>query len=130
MISGPADSPPVCPPPSRPTSAGRPAGARSDPLSKLFAVYLLGRQDQSPAAPPVDDGAPIPPHSLLGLCRDFTKAERIASRLRRREALIGCSAYDPYQFVPPSERPHLTRREAHRVAIAGAAARRAELGLA
>ena len=129
-----------CPSPNRPFPAGRPAGARSDPLTKLFAVYLDGCQDQAPsaAAPAVTTTA----NGLLGLCRDPLKAARIAARLRRtirsavrqglrpREALIGCAAYDPYHFIPPSDRAQLTRREAHRLAVTGAAARRAELGLA
>jgi hypothetical protein len=122
--------------------AGRPAGARSDPLTKLFAVYLSQGPGASPQTSLVDSGATTEPHGLLGLCRDALKAERIAARLRRTSRLTGLqelgppagriewAAYDPYHFVPATERPHLTRREAHRRAMIGAAARRAELGLA
>ena len=140
ILRGSGSPSPVRPSSKRPFPAGRPAGARSDPLTKLFAVYLDGWRDQAPD--PAPSGGPTAAHGLLGLCRDPIKAARIAARLRRasqtavrpgsrpQEALIGWAAYDPYHFVPPSDRTHLTRREAHRQAMTGAAARRAELGLA
>ena len=133
---------PVCPSSNRPFPAGRPAGARSDPLTKLFAVYLDEGRDPAPDVTPTVPGGPTPRHALLGLCRDPFKAARIAAKIRRasrsavrqglrpQEALIGWAAYDPYHFIPPSDRTQLTRREAHRRAMTGAAARRAELGLA
>jgi hypothetical protein len=111
-------------------------------LTKLFAVYLSHRPGESPQTTLDDRGATTEPDSLLGLCRDALKAERIAARLRRASRLTGLqelsppvagiawAAYDPYRFVPAADRPHLTRREAHRRAMTGAAARRAELGLA
>ncbi len=130
---------PRCPSSTRPVPAGRPARARSDPLTKLFAVYLSQGPDQPLQISP---GGATEPHGLLGLCRDAHKAERITARLRRTRRPTGLpdlgppagriewAAYDPYHFVPATDRPHLTRREAHRRAMTGAAARRAELGLA
>ena len=133
--------PRVCPSSNRPVPAGRPVGARSDPLTKVFAVYL----SQGPGAPHqparAEGGTTTETHSLLGLCRDALKAARIAARLRRTTRVSGLpelgppagriewSAYDPYHFVPAADRPNLSRREAHRRAMTGAAARRAELGL-
>ena len=111
-------------------------------MTKLFAVYLSQGPGQSPPISPVDGGAATSLIGLLGLCRDAHKAERIAARLRRSSRLTGLqelgppaariewAAYDPYHFVPAADRPHLTRREAHQWAMAGAAARRTELGLA
>jgi hypothetical protein len=102
-------------------------------LTKIFAVYLSPGPGQSPQISPGDRGPTAEPRGLLGLCRDPLKAERIAARLRRTGPPVGqieWAAYDPYQFVPAADRAHLTRREAHRRAMTGAAARRAELGLA
>ncbi len=108
-------------------------------MSKLFAVYVYGWNDQPPSTAPTENESET--HLLLGLCRDSDKADRIVARLRRsgraavrkgarsRLALIGCSRYDPYHFIPASERAGLSRREAHNRAFAGAVTRRAELGL-
>jgi hypothetical protein len=110
-------------------------------VAKLFAVYQFGWRDRSEANTALGDGVATPARALIGLCRDRAKAERIAARLRRaaraaldrgvrpREPLIGRGPYDPFEFVPPPDRGRVTRTEAHRRAVAGVVARRAELGV-
>ena len=110
-------------------------------MSKLFAVYLSGWRDRADATTPLGDGREVPALALIGLCRDRAKAGRIAARIRRagrraldtgtrpREPLIGRAPYDPYRFVPVADRERLSRAEAHRRAVAGVVARRAELGV-
>lgn len=109
-------------------------------MAKLFAVYLSGWRDRAESTTPLGDGITTPTQALIGLCRDPAKADRIAARLRRtgrraldlglcpNEPLIGRALYDPLQFVPPPDRAVVTRAEAHRRAVAGVVARRAELG--
>ena len=110
-------------------------------MAKLFAVYQFGWRDQAEATTPIGDGVATPAVALIGLCRDRAKAERIAARIRRagrraletgvrpHEPLIGRAPYDPFQFVAPPDRERVTRAEAHRRAVAGVVARRAELGI-
>jgi hypothetical protein len=110
-------------------------------VPKLFAVYQFGWRDRTESTIPLGDDAEVPAFALIGLCRDRAKAERIAIRLRRagrralelgvrtREPLIGRAPYDPFKFVPAQDRQRVSRVEAHRRAIAGVVARRAELGI-
>jgi len=110
-------------------------------VAKLFAVYQFGWRDPDESITPIGDGVTAPAWALIGLCRDAAKADRIAARLRRagrtaldagvrpRKPMIGRAPYDPFRFVPPADRPSLTRREAHARAVAGVVARRAELGI-
>jgi hypothetical protein len=124
-----------------PFRAGRPAGARSGFMAKLFAVYQFGWRDRMETTTPVGDGVTTPTWALIGICRDAAKAERIAERLRKagrtavdlgvrpHEPLIGRAEYDPFQFVASPDRKRVTRSEAHRRAVAGVVARRAELGI-
>src|SRR3954466_12124962 len=80
---------PRSPSPRGPSRAGRPTGARSAPVAKLFAVYQFGWRDRTESAIPLGDGVAAPERALIGLCRDRAKADRIAVRIRRaaREAL-------------------------------------------
>jgi hypothetical protein len=110
-------------------------------MTKLFAVYQFGWRDRSESTIPLGDGVATPAWALIGLCRDRAKAERIVARIRRasrmaldqgaqpREPLVGRGPYDPFQFVAPPDRDRVTRAEAHRQAVAGVVARRAELGI-
>ena len=110
-------------------------------MAKLFAVYQFGWRDRTESTTPLGDGVATPAWALIGLCRDRAKAERIAARIRRaarlaldrgarpREPLIGRGPYDPFQFVAQPERDRVSRTEAHRQAVAGVVARRAELGV-
>jgi hypothetical protein len=110
-------------------------------VAKLFAVYQFGWRDRTESTVPLGDGVAAPDRALIGLCRDRAKADRIAVRIRRaarealargarpREPLIGRGPYDPFQFVPLPERDRVSRTEAHRLAVAGVVARRAELGV-
>lgn len=110
-------------------------------MAKLFAVYQFGWRDRDESTTPLGDGVTAPAWSLIGLCRDAAKADRIAARIRRagrtalgagvrpREPMIGRATYDPFRFVPLADRARLTRREAHAQAVAGVVARRAELGI-
>ena len=111
-------------------------------MAKLFAVYQFGWRDRMETTTPIGDGVTTPVWALIGICRDAAKADRIAERLRRagrtaielgvrpHEPLIGRADYDPFQFIPPGQRDQVGRREAHRRAVAGVVARRAELGIA
>ena len=45
------------------------------------------------------------------------------------DAVVGRAPYDPFQFVAPPDRERVSRTEAHRRAVAGVVARRAELGI-
>jgi hypothetical protein len=110
-------------------------------VAKLFAVYQFGWRDRAETTIPIGDGVATPAVSLIGLCRDRAKADRIAARIRRagrralesgvrpQEPLVGRGPYDPFQFVAPPDRERVTRAEAHRRAVAGVVARRAELGI-
>lgn len=111
-------------------------------MAKLFAVYQFGWRDRAESTIPIGDGVTSPTFALIGICRDRAKAERIATRIRRagrlaverglrpREPLVGRAVYDPFLFVAPPDRARVTRAEAHRRAVAGVIARRAELGIA
>lgn len=110
-------------------------------MAKLFAVYQFGWRDRAESATPIGDGITTPTFALIGICRDRAKAERIAARIRRagrraleqgvrpHEPLVGRAIYDPFLFVAPPDRDRLTRAEAHRRAVAGVVARRAELDI-
>ena len=115
-------------------------------MAKLFAVYQFGWRDQTQFTTPMGDGVTTPIWALIGICRDAARADRIALRLRRagrralgtgvrpREPLIGRADYDPFHYVLPACVPagpsdRLDRRAAHRQAVAGTTARRAELGI-
>ena len=110
-------------------------------MPKLFAVYQFGWRDRAESTLPLGDDPEAPSIALIGLCRDRAKADRIAARLRRagrraldqgtcpREPLIGRAPYDPFQFVPQADRERVTKAEAHRRAVAGVVARRAQLGI-
>ena len=110
-------------------------------MAKVFAVYQFGWRDRAEATSPIGDGVTTPVVALIGLCRDRAKADRIAARIRRagrraldqgvrpQEPLVGRAPYDPFQFVAPPDRERVSRTEAHRRAVAGVVARRAELGI-
>ena len=128
--------------PRGPSRAGRPAGGEiGGPVAKLFAVYQFGWRDRAEATSPLGDGHQAPTIALIGLCRDQAKADRIAARIRRtgrralelglrpNEPLIGRGPYDPFQFILLADRDRVSRAEAHRRAVAGVVARRAELGV-
>jgi len=110
-------------------------------VAKLFAVYQFGWRDRGESTTSLGDDREAPAMSLIGLCRDRAKAARIAARIRRagrhaldtgvrpREPLVGRAPYDPFRFLTLADRDRLTRAEAHRRAVAGVVARRAELGI-
>ena len=110
-------------------------------MAKLFAVYQFGWRDRAESTTPLGDGVTTPTFALIGICRDRGKAERIAARIRRagrralergarpHEPLVARAVYDPFLFVAPPDRDRVTRAEAHRRAVAGVVARRAELGI-
>jgi len=110
-------------------------------MAKLFAVYQFGWRDRLDSTTPIGDGVTTAVWALIGVCRDAARADRIAERLRQagrtaldlgtrpHEPLIGRADYDPFQFVAPGQRDQVDRREAHRHAVAGVVARRAELGI-
>ena len=110
-------------------------------MAKLFAVYQFGWRDQTESTTPMGDGVTTPTWALIGVCRDAAMADRIARRLRRagrralglgtrpREPLIGRADYDPFHYLPPARRDQFDRRAARRRALAGTAARRADLGI-
>jgi hypothetical protein len=110
-------------------------------VAKLFAVYQFGWRERTESTSHLEGNKEAPVFALIGLCRNRAKAERIADRIRRasrrafdlgirpREPLIGRAPYDPFLFVAAQDRNRLSRMEAHRQAVAGVVARRAELGV-
>jgi hypothetical protein len=110
-------------------------------MSRVFAVYQYGWRDPGESSVALGDGVTGPPRALIGLCRERSRAARAARKirratqtairlgLRRREALVGVSAYDPRDFLLQQDRVRLTRREAHAVATSGMMARREQLGV-
>lgn len=118
-----------------------PTGRDRFPVAKLYAVYLFGWRDRTDLTTPLGDDRAAPALSLIGLCRERAKADRIAARIRRsgrqavengareREPVIGRAPYDPFRFLTVADRDRVSRVEAHRLAVAGVVARRAELGI-